>query len=116
MRSKIVPVLAALLVIGAMAAWAADVRPDGVVNINTADQAELQLLPGVGETVAGRIIDFREANGAFQAVDELVAVKGIGEKSLDRLRPWLTVKGETTLEEKVRLPRKGRSAGEAPAS
>ncbi len=116
MHSKILPFLVAILVIGSLTGWAADVRPDGVVNINTADRTQLQLLPGVGETVADRIITFRESNGAFESVDELVAVKGIGEKSLDKLRPWLTTTGDTTLVEKVRLPRRGGSAGEASAS
>jgi competence protein ComEA len=116
MHPKIVPVLAALLLLVPLTGWAANGGPDGVVNINTADQAQLELLPGVGKTVAERIIAFRESNGEFEAVDELVAVRGIGEKSLDRLRPWVAITGDTTLEEKVRSPRKGRSASEAPAS
>lgn len=116
MRPKIVPVLAVVLLLAPLVGWTADDRPDGVVNINTADPAQLQLLPGVGKTVAERIIAFRESNGDFEAVDELVAVRGIGDTSLDKLRPWVTVTGDTTLEEKVRSPRKGRSAGEAPAS
>ena len=116
MHPKIVPLLVAILIVAPVAGWAADGQPDGVVNINTADRAQLQLLPGVGETVADRIVAFRESNGAFESVDELVAVKGIGEKSLDKLRPWLTTKGDTTLATKVRLPRGGSSAGEASAS
>ena len=116
MHPKIVPFLVAILMLGSIAGWSADDRPDGVVNINTADRTQLQLLPGVGETVADRIIAFRESNGVFESVDELVAVKGIGEKSLDKLRPWLTTKGDTTLATKVRLPRGGSVAGEASAS
>ncbi len=75
----------------------------GVVNVNTAGAAELQLLPRIGPALAGRIVEFREANGAFKSVDELVAVKGIGERSLAKLKPYLAVKGETTLKTKVRL-------------
>ncbi len=78
----------------------------GVVNINTADAAQLQLLPRIGPALAERIITFREANGAFASVDELVAVKGVGERSIETLKPYLTVKGDTTLNEKVRLPRR----------
>lgn len=116
MHPKIVPLLLVILALVSTVGWTADGPPDGVVNINTADRGQLQLLPGVGETVADRIIAFRESNGAFESVDELVAVKGIGEKSLDKLRPWLTTKGDTTLATKVRLPRGGSVAGEASAS
>jgi competence protein ComEA len=91
---------------------AADDRP-GVVNINTASAAELQLLPRVGPALAQRIIAYREANNGFRTVDEIVAVKGIGESSFERLAPYLVTSGATTLTEKVRLPRSsgGRSAG-----
>ncbi len=77
----------------------------GVVNVNTASAAELQFLPRVGPALAGRILEFREANGPFETVDELVAVKGIGDTSLEHLRPFVTTSGKTTLTEKVRLPR-----------
>ena len=61
------------------------------VNINTASQRELDALPGIGEVLAQRILDYRKANGAFSSVDELVKVKGIGEKTLEKLRPYATV-------------------------
>jgi len=79
----------------------------GVVNINTADAAELQLLPRVGPALAQRIIDFREAHGPFDSIDEIVAVKGIGETSLGNLSPYLATEGATTLDAKVKLPRSG---------
>jgi competence protein ComEA len=75
------------------------------VNINTATVQELQFLPRVGAAVAKRIVDFRTANGAFKAPEELARVKGIGEKSFARLAPYVSVSGPTTLKEKVRLPR-----------
>lgn len=62
-------------------------------------------LPRVGPALAGRILEFREANGPFEDVNELVAVKGIGETSLEKLRPFVAVNGQTTLAEKVKLPR-----------
>ena len=100
--------LALLLVLATAAlAVAADDAPAGVVNINTATAEQLQLLPRVGPALAARIIDFREANGAFRSVDEIVAVKGIGEAALERLRPYLATSGATTLSAKVRLPRSG---------
>ena len=81
----------------------------GVVNINTADAEQLQLLPRVGPALADRIVTFRTDNGAFASPEELVAVKGIGEKSLENLRPYLAVEGETTLTTKVSIPRKAAS-------
>ena len=61
------------------------------VNINTASQKELDALPGIGEVLAQRIIDYRSANGPFSTVDELTKVKGIGEKTLEKLKPYATV-------------------------
>jgi competence protein ComEA len=76
-----------------------------VVNINTATVEQLQLLPRVGPALADRIIEFRQSNGPFGSVDELVAVKGIGERSLANLEPFVTTQGATTLNAKVKLPR-----------
>ena len=61
------------------------------VNINTASKRELEALPGIGEVLSQRIIDYRSANGRFQSVDELVKIKGIGEKTLEKLKPYATV-------------------------
>lgn len=65
----------------------------GLININTATLAELQTLPGIGETFAQRIIEYREANGPFRTVGELMNVDGIGEKRLEALWDLVTTGG-----------------------
>lgn len=64
---------------------------DGRVNLNTADEAALDTLPRVGPAMAQRILDWREQNGRFTSVDDLLAVPGIGDKMLAALRDLVTV-------------------------
>jgi competence protein ComEA len=75
------------------------------VNINAASAEQLQLLPAIGPAVAQRIVEHREKNGAFKQPEDLMLVRGIGEKSFERLRPYVATSGSTTLTEKVRLPK-----------
>lgn len=63
------------------------------ININTATHTELMALPGIGEVIAQRIVDYREANGAFQAVEELLNVEGIGTGRLEAVLDLVTVGG-----------------------
>ena len=63
----------------------------GLVNVNTADAATLETLPGVGPALATRIISWREDEGPFTAVDDLLAVSGIGPRVLESLRDLVTV-------------------------
>lgn len=103
----------ALVVIALAAGLAAAAESTtGVVNVNTATIDQLTLLPRIGPALAQRIVDFRTANGQFSSPDELVAVKGIGERMLEGLKPYVTVKGDTTLKDKVRLPRRTRQDGD----
>jgi competence protein ComEA len=62
-----------------------------IVNINTATSAQLQTLPGVGEKTAERILEYRQKNGSFKKIEELMNVKGIGEKSFLKMKDRLTV-------------------------
>ncbi|HEU4938707.1 MAG TPA: helix-hairpin-helix domain-containing protein [Vicinamibacterales bacterium] len=61
------------------------------VNLNSASVAQLQTLPGIGASTAQRIIEYRQKNGSFKKIEELMNVKGIGEKSFLKLKPLITV-------------------------
>ena len=58
----------------------------GLININTAGPEELQLIPGVGPAIAGRIIEYREDHGQFQSIEEIKNVKGIGDKTFEKIK------------------------------
>ena len=87
-------VLALAFVVAALPAVAAEAKS---VNVNTATVEQLQLLPNVGPAVAARIVEHREKNGAFKATEDLMLVRGIGEKSFEKLRPYVATSGQTTL-------------------
>lgn len=65
--------------------------PDAPLNINTATAAALEALPGIGAATAARIIEYRQKNGAFKKVEDLMNVRGIGEKTFLSLKPLITV-------------------------
>ena len=73
------------------AAWARRRPGSSMVNLNTADQAALETLPGVGPVTAESIIAWRTDNGGFTSVDELLEVDGIGEATLEDLAPLVTL-------------------------
>ena len=66
-------------------------RDDGRVNINTADLSELCALPGVGEALAGRIIDYREQYGPFARPEDIMRVSGIGQGKFSAMEALITV-------------------------
>jgi competence protein ComEA len=62
-----------------------------VINLNSAGPAEFEALPGIGAKTAARIIEYRQKNGPFKKIEELMNVPGIGEKNFLKLKPQLTV-------------------------
>jgi competence protein ComEA len=116
MRKSLPIFLAVLLITSVAGAVLADdsatpaAAPEGVVNINTADVAQLSLLPRVGEKAAQRIVDYRTAHGPFKKATDLMQVKGFGSKSFERLSAYIVLDGKTTLAQKVRSPRKPRTS------
>jgi competence protein ComEA len=82
--------MAALMISGSALA-AGKPAPAGKVNINTASVDQLTTLPGVGPKLAARIVEYRQKSGAFRSPQELLNVKGVGEKNLAKIEPWLTV-------------------------
>jgi len=83
------------------------------VNVNQASVDELARLPRVGPSLAGKILAHRSQNGPFKRTEDLMEVKGIGEKMFAVLKPYVSVSGPTTLTEKV-TSKGSRSAKAAP--
>jgi comEA protein len=67
------------------------------VNINTATSEELQQVPGIGPATAEKILLMRKSYGAFKSVDDLLAIKGLGKKRLEKMRKYLTVSKSSAL-------------------
>jgi competence ComEA-like helix-hairpin-helix protein len=61
------------------------------ININTANSDELQQVPGIGPATAEKILQMRKSYGAFKSVDDLLSIRGIGKKRLEKMRKYLTV-------------------------
>jgi competence protein ComEA len=70
---------------------AAKVSASGLVNLNTASVTQLETLPGIGKSTAERILEYREKSGGFKKIEDLMNVRGIGEKSFLKLKPLVTV-------------------------
>jgi competence protein ComEA len=80
-----------IFLLACTAASARKKPPAKPVNINTATSEELQQVPGIGPATASKILQMRKSYGAFKSVDDLLAIRGLGEKRLDKMRKYLTV-------------------------
>jgi competence ComEA-like helix-hairpin-helix protein len=74
-----------------VAASATKKPPAQPININTADSTQLQLVPGIGPSTAEKILQMRKSYGAFKSVNDLMAIRGIGPKRLEKMRKYLTL-------------------------
>ena len=72
---------------------AADGFYNNQIDINTASAEQLSMLPGVGETIAQRIVSYRQANGLFKSIQDLIEVPGLGEKTIEAIAKYITAGG-----------------------
>jgi competence protein ComEA len=94
--SALVVLLAAPVAAQSKSSAAKTAATTAVVNINTATAAELEALPGVGAKTAARIVEYRQKNGPFKKIEDLMNVRGLGEKNFLKLKGQLTVGGAKT--------------------
>jgi competence protein ComEA len=100
MSRHLLPLVVLVALLSTHAQGAAAQAPDraprpaatvSVVNLNTASASDFEALPGIGPKTAARIIEYRQKNGPFKKIEELMNVPGIGEKNFLKLKPQLTV-------------------------
>jgi competence ComEA-like helix-hairpin-helix protein len=84
------------------------------ININSATSEELQQVPGIGPVTADKILQMRKSYGAFKSVDDLLAVKGLGKKRLEKMRKYLTVSKASANKQPPKSPPPPASEAEAP--
>lgn len=87
--------------------------PAQPVNINTANSEQLQQVPGIGPATAQKILQMRKSYGSFKSVDDLLAIRGLGQKRLDKMRKYLTVGKASTVKSNT-LPPSAMKAKQTP--
>jgi competence ComEA-like helix-hairpin-helix protein len=87
----LLPILFIGLLLPAAALAGKKKPPSKPVNLNTATSEELQQVPGIGPATADKILQMRKSYGAFKSVDDLLAIRGLGPKRLEKMRKYLTV-------------------------
>ena len=90
-RSKLLIMVSLLALFLSSFGFAQDENGATLVNINTATIEQLTTLPGVGEATAKKIVEYREQNGMFKTVEELMNVNGIGEKKYEKIKSLITI-------------------------
>lgn len=90
-RLRIFAILLLAMFLPAISAMAKKNPPDHPIDLNVANEKELEELPGVGPTTAKAIVDFREKSGRFKRVEDLLTIRGISEAKLQKMRPYLTI-------------------------
>ncbi len=91
-RRALVALLLCCLVAGAATGQASKKKPPAKpLDLNTATEAQLQQLPGIGPVTSKAIVRFREKSGPFQRLEDLLAIRGITKRKLEKLRPYLAV-------------------------
>ena len=86
------------------------------ININTANSDELQQVPGIGPATAEKILQMRKSYGAFKSVDDLLSIKGLGKKRLEKMRKYLTVGKVAAGKQPPKSPAPPAAETEAPPS
>ena len=102
-----VPFLAVLAVAASAMLAVSAAQPEEPININTATVEELTELSGIGSTIAGRIVEWREENGPFSSTEELMNITGIGENTYEKIRQHVTVEEAAQPERSGRRERPG---------
>jgi competence protein ComEA len=73
------------------------VEVEGKVNINTATEDQIALLPGIGPKLATEIVNYRTTNGNFKTIDDIKKVSGVGDKKFEKIKNLVVVEGDTTI-------------------